>query len=396
VERVVVVGAGLAGAQVAVALRERGFRGRLTLVGAEPHRPYDRPPLSKGVLTGASKDSELDVDWASLDVELRLGEPAVGLDRHAVSTERGRLDYDAVVIATGALPIRLPAEPAADRAAITLRTIEDARAIRAALDDGAHLLVVGAGWIGAEVSTAAIAAGLRVTVLEAAAAPLAGALPAEFGSAMARWYAEAGVTLRLDAPVREVAGHGVLLADGARLAADLVVVGVGVRPATGWLAGSGLALDERGAVRTDPGLRGSLPNSYAVGDCAAYHSVRSGRPVHVQHWDNALRAGAVVAENLLGGDAVYDPAPYFWSEQFGRTVQYCGTHEHADQVVRRGDPDAERWAACWLRDGRLVGLLAVDRPRDLTQARRLIEAGTPLDAVRLADPETQLRATTLG
>lgn len=394
-ERVVVVGAGLAGAQVAVALRERGFRGQLTLVGDENHRPYDRPPLSKAVLTGASGHSKLDIDWAGLDVELRLGEPAVGLDRHAVRTRTERIGYDAVVVATGAAPIQLPGPAAGVDTAITLRTIEDARAINAALEAGAHLLVVGAGWIGAEVSTAAIAAGLRVTVLEAAAAPLAGALPAEFGSAMAAWYAKAGVTLRLGVPVREVAGHGVLLADGDRLAADLVVVGVGVRPATGWLAGSGLALDERGAVRADPGLRASLPNSYAVGDCAAYQSLRADRVVHVQHWDNALRAGAVVAQNLLGGDAVHDPVPYFWSEQFGRTVQYCGTYEIADQVVSRGDVRAEQWAVCWLRAGRLVGLLAVDRPRDLTQGRRLIEAAAPLDAARLADPGTPIRAARL-
>ncbi len=393
-DQVVIVGGGLAGAQTAVALRERGYQGRLTLLAAERHKPYDRPPLSKELLTGARADSELEVDWDALGVDLRLGVPATGLAAGVVRTTAGPIGFDALVVATGARPLRLPAAGGREKddGVRVLRTVEDAQAIRAALTPGARIVLVGAGWIGAEVATAATGAGASVTVVEAASAPLAGALPAEVAAPMAAWHAEAGVNLLLNAPVRAARPDGVLLADGTSVPADLVVVGVGVRPDTGWLAGSGLALDERGAVVADAGLRASVPGVYAAGDVVAYHSNRLGRLAHVQHWDNALRAGATIAANLLGGDEVYDPAPYFWSEQFGRMVQHCGTHQGADTVVWRGDPATADWSVCWLRDGALIGLLAVDRPREASQARRLIERATPMDPDRLADERTQLKA----
>ncbi|MGI8698694.1 MAG: NAD(P)/FAD-dependent oxidoreductase [Mycobacteriales bacterium] len=386
-ERVVVVGGGLAGSRSVEALRAGGYQGRLTLVGAEPQLPYDRPPLSKAVLSGAVSDTTLRASYADLDVEMLLGRRAVALGDGVLETDCGRLDFDGLVVATGAVPIGLPG------GGRTLRTIGDALAMRAAMRPGARIIVVGAGWIGAEVATASAAAGCRVTVVEAGPAPLAGALGVEVGLATLPWYAEAGVDLLLGAPVTAVEPDAVVLAGGQSLPADYVLVGVGVRPDVGWLTGSAVAL-ERG-VAVDEHLRSSMPDVYAVGDAAAWSSRRFGRRLSVEHWDDALHAPAVAAANLLGGASVHDPVPYFWSDQFGRTVQYAGHPGGADTFVWRGDPTAGEWAGCWLRDGVLEAVVTVDRPRDLLQARGAIAAGAPMDLGRLIDPAIAIRAATL-
>jgi len=390
VDRVVVVGAGRAGLQTVVALRAEGFAGAVTLVGAEPHPPYDRPPLSKAVLLGQREDSTVEADWDALDVDLRLGTRATGLRPDAVATSTGDVRYDRLVIATGAKPVRPPGMAGVR----LLRTIQNALDLRAALTQGTQVVVVGAGWIGAEVSTAATRAGCSVTVVEAGRAPLAAALPASIGGRTAPWYAAAGARLRLGVGVDRAAAHAVHLVDGEVLAADIVVGGVGVRPATGWLAGSPVARDGRGAVLVDASLSASVPGIYAVGDCAAWQSARYGARLHVEHWDNALRAPAVAAANLLGGREVYDPVPYFWSDQFGHTIQVAGWlgPGSGEPSVWRGAPAPDRpWTACWLDGERLVALVAVDRPRDLVQGRRAIERATALDARLLADPEVPIR-----
>ncbi|MFB9839968.1 oxidoreductase C-terminal domain-containing protein, partial [Actinoallomurus acaciae] len=228
----------------------------------------------------------------------------------------------------------------------------------------------------------------------AADAPLAGAIGAEAGSWTARWYAEAGVELRHGVKAVSVEAGGLELAGGGSIEADLVLTGIGVRPETGWLEGSGLAL-ENGVV-VDEGMRTSRPGVFAVGDCAAWWSARFGRRLRVEHWDVALNAPDVVAANLLGGERAYDAVPYFWSEQFGRMVQYAGHHPVADTTVWRGDPDADRWSLCWLSGDRLVAILTVDRPRDLVQGRRLIASGAPVDIGRLTDPDVPVRATVRG
>ena len=271
-----------------------------------------------------------------------------------------------------------------------LRTYDDALALRALLRPGLRLAIVGAGWIGAELATAAAAAGCRVTVVEAGPAPLAGALGAAAGARTAPWYEQAAVELRTGTAVESVERGGLALA-GGWLAADEIVTAVGVRPAVGWLAGSGLVLDN--GVAVDPGLRASLPGVYAAGDCAAFASLRFGVRLRVEHWETALHAPEVVAANIAGGAEVYDPVPYFWSEQFGRMVQYAGHHAAADRLVWRGDPDAATWSACWLSGDtpRLTAVLAVNRPRDLLQGRRLIAAGAEVDAARLADPAVAVK-----
>ncbi|MFJ6213923.1 NAD(P)/FAD-dependent oxidoreductase [Streptomyces sp. NPDC092296] len=393
-DRIVIVGAGVAGARTAAALREHGWTGRLTLLGDEPHPPYDRPPLSKDVLLGKADATTFDLDWAALDVELLTGHRALRLDgaAGAVLTDLGAVPYDRLVAATGASAVPLPGALGVPGVHL-LRTVDDALTLRAALRPGARVVIVGAGWIGAETATAARALGCDATVVEAAAEPLAGALPAELGRIVRDWYAAAGIALRTGAPVAGVEPGAVHLADGSTLAADAVVVGVGARPATGWLGDSGVTLDDGGAVLTDARLRTTLPGVWAIGDCASFPSARFGTRLTVQHWDNALHGAGTVAADLLGSDAPpYDPVPYFWSEQFGRMVQYAGHHPTADRLVWRGSPQEAGWTALWLRGEALVALLAVDRPRDLAQGRRLIERGTPLDPAAAVDPAVPLKS----
>ncbi|MEV8089993.1 FAD-dependent oxidoreductase [Streptomyces nigra] len=386
----------MAGVQTAVALREKGFTGTITLIGAEPHQPYDRPPLSKAVLLGTAEGSAFDVDFEALGVELRLGCEVLGVRTadHLLDTEAGPVPYDVLVLATGAEPLRLPGTEGVPGVHL-LRTLDDAERLRPVLARQHDVVVVGAGWIGAEFTTAAREAGCAVTVVEAAERPLAGALPAEVAAPMAAWYADSGAVLRTGTRVERVEPGEVVLDDGTRVPAGAVVVGIGARPATAWLTGSDIALGTHGEVLADDRLRTSAPDVYAVGDCASFPSGRYGERLLVHHWDNALQGPRTVAADILGeATAPYDPVPYFWSEQFGRFVQYAGHHPGADTLLWRGDPAGPSWSVCWLREGRLTALLAVGRPRDLAQGRRLIEAGTPMDAALLADPARPLKSAT--
>ncbi|HEY7483242.1 MAG TPA: FAD-dependent oxidoreductase [Streptosporangiaceae bacterium] len=404
--RIVIVGGGLAGARTAEALRAGGFAGELTMIGAEPHLPYDRPPLSKAVLKGEADDTTLETDLDALRCERLLARRATGLRLAgdaggAVETTAGSVAFDGLVIATGATPITLPG----DGPYRVLRTIDDARALRSVLLPGRRLVIVGAGWIGAEVATAAALAGCEVTVVEAADVPLAVALEPEVGALTAPWYAEAGVELRHGVKVASVEDGGLALAGGGFIDAHDVLIGIGVRPETRWLTDSGLELDNGvvvdGALRAFAGGSGGpsplerdgtvRPEIVAAGDCAAWWSARYGRRLRVEHWDAALNAPDVAAASLLGKDATYDPVPYFWSEQFGRMVQYAGLHQGAERLLMRGDPGDRKWAACWLSGDRLDAILTVDRPRDLVQGRRIMAAGGRVDPDLLADPEVPVR-----
>ncbi|WP_079194043.1 FAD-dependent oxidoreductase [Streptomyces sp. CB02923] len=398
--RVVIVGAGLAGVQTALALREQGWRGAIAVVGDEPHQPYDRPPLSKAVLLGKADGSTFDVDFEALGIDLLLGRHAIGLAAasRVVETDAGPLPYDHLVIATGAEPITLPGCDGLPDVHV-LRTLDDAERLRPVLTDQREVVVVGAGWIGAEFTTAAREAGCRVTVVEAADRPLAGALPAEVAAPMAAWYKDSGAELRTGARVAALTEGVVTLADGTTLAADAVVVGIGARPSTAWLAGSGVELSpEDRSILADERLRTSLPDVYAVGDCASFPSARYGSRLLVHHWDNALHGPRAVAATIVHGvteGPAYDPVPYFWSEQFGRFVQYAGHHAGADETVWRGDPQSAAWSVIWLREGVLVALLAVGRPRDLAQGRKLIERGAVLDRKLAADASVPLKSAAL-
>ena len=392
--RVVVAGAGLAGFRTVEVLRERGFAGPITLIGADPRPPYDRPPLSKKFLAEPDLDPSLKADFTALDVDFRPDEAAAGLGEELL-TSRGAYPFDHLVLATGSLPVALPG----DGQQRFLRTYDDALALRDLLRPGAsprkalRLAIVGAGWIGAELATAAVAYGARVTVVEAGPAPLAAAIGAPVGAQTARWYAGAGVELRVATAVEAVRPGGLVLAGGGQVEADEVVTAVGVRPVTDWLEGSGVRLEN--GVAVDAGLRTSRPGVYATGDCAAFESRRFGRRLRMEHWDVALHQPEVAAANILGGDEVYDPVPYFWSEQFGRMVQYVGYHGDAESLLWRGDPAEPTWSACWLAGGRLVAMLTVDRPRDMLQARRLIAAAAPVDVSRLTDPEIPVKMSAI-
>jgi 3-phenylpropionate/trans-cinnamate dioxygenase ferredoxin reductase component len=388
--RIVVAGAGLAGLRTAEELRTRDYAGEITLVGDETRPPYDRPPLSKQLMLGTVDDTTLREDLSSLGLRLRLGETATGLTEGCLRTDAAEYRFDQLVLATGAVPVRLPG-PGRQR---VLRTLDDALELRGLLRPGLRLAIVGAGWIGAELATAAVAHGCLVTVVEAGPSPLAVAVGPEVGGLTAAWYAAAGVALRLGEAVSSVQPGGLALADGGWLAADEIVTAVGVRPAVSWLSGSGVAIEN--GVAVDEALRTSVPGVFAVGDCAAFLSLRYRRRLRFEHWDVALRAPEVAAANLLGGDAAYDPVPYFWSEQFGRMVQYVGQHSDADQLLLRGDPGGTSWAACWLDGARLVALLTVNAPRDLMQGRRVIEAGLPVEAARLADTAVPVRSAVAG
>ena len=440
--QVVIAGGGLAGLRTVEELRARDFDGPITMIAAESRPPYDRPPLSKQALSGqalsrqalsgdvlleevlagepdaakisAELDTTLDADFTALGVDLRLGEPATGLElagapgRDAtggsgqpggpdgpggvVRTARAAYPFDRLVVATGAEPVALPG-PGRQR---FLRTHEDAQELRARLRPGVRLVIVGAGWIGAELATAAAARGCHVVVVEAGPAPLAGAIGAEVGAQTVPWYAAAGVELRTSQAVEAVREGGLALTGGGWLAADEIVTAVGVRPAVGWLAGSGLRLDN--GVAADEHLRTSAPGVYAVGDCASFLSRRWGRRLRFEHWDVALQAPRVAAANILGADEVYDPVPYSWSEQFGRMMQYAGYHADADRLVWRGPGPGSPgpWTACWLSESRLVALLAVDRPRDLIQGRRVIASGAPVDPALLTDPAVPLKNATMS
>ncbi|WP_443741665.1 NAD(P)/FAD-dependent oxidoreductase [Streptomyces fragilis] len=295
----------MAGVRTAEALREQGFTGPVTLIGAEPHPPYDRPPLSKGVLLGGAEgdgSAVFDVDFAGLDIDLRLGCEVTGVrvaDKE-IDTDQGPVGYDVLVAATGAHPVRLPGTAGAEGVHV-LHNLDDALRLRPVLERNDSVVVVGAGWIGAEFTTAARAAGCEVTVVEATGRPLSGALPAEIARPMARWYAESGATLLTDARVERVEPGAVLLADGRRLEADAVVVGIGARPATAWLADA-VELGPQGEVLADARLRASAPDVYAVGDCASFPSARYGERLLIHHWDNALQGARTVAEGIL--DAV--------------------------------------------------------------------------------------------
>jgi 3-phenylpropionate/trans-cinnamate dioxygenase ferredoxin reductase subunit len=396
-EHVVVAGGGLAGLRTIEELRERGYAGRVTLVGAEARLPYDRPPLSKKLMTGELDDTTLRPDLDALGVTARLGETATGLAGGVLTTataagEERRYEFGALVLATGATPVTLPG----DGRQHVLRTLDDALELRARLEPGVRLAIVGAGWIGAELATAAVARGAEVTVVEAAAVPVAAAVGPEVGAVTAAWYAAAGVDLRLAQAVDAVRPGGLALAGGEFLPADVVVTAVGVRPAVSWLAGSGVELAS--GICVDEQLRTSVPGVFAAGDCAAFWSGRYGARLRFEHWDVALHAPEVAAANVLGGSETYDPVPYFWSEQFGRMVQYVGYHGGAGQLIWRGEPRGgaepghrERWAAAWLDGDRLVALLSVNTPRDMLQGRRVISSGTPVDPARLADPQIPVR-----
>jgi NADPH-dependent 2,4-dienoyl-CoA reductase/sulfur reductase-like enzyme len=362
---VVVVGGGLATARLVGVLRRKKFEGRITVVSGEDSPPYDRPPLSKDVLTGKRDETTLPFDAEKLGVDLRLGTRATGLstaDRTLV-TDSGDVSYDLLAIATGAAPLRMPG----DGQQLTLRTLADALSLRSQVLPGARVVVIGASWIGAEVSTAALAAGCRVTCVEYGPEPFVNALGPEVGALARPWWD--GVDLRTGTAVASVEDDGVHLVSGEVLAADVVVTGVGVRPDLSWLAGSGLTTDR--GVLTDTRCRTNVRGVVALGDVAQRWSHHTGTHRLAEHWDEASTVATAAVGSLLDWDdgPEHDPVPYFWSDLFGRKLQYVGAHAAGDELRLDRADDGSLGRAVWSRDGVLTAWLGVDAAKDLVKAR---------------------------
>ncbi|MFI5615548.1 NAD(P)/FAD-dependent oxidoreductase [Amycolatopsis sp. NPDC051903] len=379
----VVVGASLAGLRAVEGARKAGYRGSVTLVGAEEHLPYDRPPLSKAFLDGPAEAPvfrQESVLCDELGVELVLGTRAHALDPAQRSVHVGdrEIPYEGLVIATGATARTFPGS--AHLAGVhTLRTLEDARAVRAALDAGARTVVIGAGFIGSEVASAARKRGLPVTVVEAAPTPLMRAIGA-MGEPCSALHRANGTDLRCGIAVTGVEGNGrverVRLADDTVLDAGLVVVGAGAVPATEWLAGSGVTLED--GVVCDETLATGLPGVYAAGDVARWHNPVFGRGMRLEHWSSAAEQGAAAgaAAAVPGSAEPYETVPYFWSDWYDTRIQFAGV-PGADEIrVAQGDPDEGRFVALYRSGARLTGVLAVNKPREIMKFRALIARRT--------------------
>lgn len=400
VHHVVIVGGGLAGAKTAEAVRQQGFDGDVTLLAAEAHLPYERPPLSKGYLFGTSAFDDSVVHpqgwYDDHRIDLRLGTRATAINAgaHQVRLDDGTtIGYDKLVLATGSVARRLPLAGAEAEAVFSLRIREDADAIKAHLGTGKRLAIIGAGWIGLEVASAARAAGTDVTVLEAAELPLLTVLGPELAQVFADLHRANGVDLRVGVKVAEIittagAATGVRLEDGTTIEADAVVIGVGAAPDLELAESAGLALDN--GVLVDAALRSSDPDIYAVGDIANHDHPVLGYRVRVEHWATALNQPAAAVAALLGGNATYTDLPYFFSDQFDLGMEYVG---HAgtgsyDRVVVRGDLGAREFVAFWLDSShRIKAAMNVNVWDVIDQIRPLIVDGTSVDPARLADPD---------
>ena len=384
-DRIVIVGASLAGLRAAEELRSRGHTGSIALVGDEPHEPYDRPPLSKQVLTGAKPTASTALQavggsLADLELDWRLGTTATGLDldQRVVLLGGGeRLPYDGLVVATGASPRRLPGTDHIE-GVHTLRTLDDSIAIGAALQAAPRrVAVVGAGFIGAEVAASCRSVGIEVSLIEALPVPLERGLGPQMGAVVADLHRDHGVDVRLGVGVVLIEGgdrvERVRLTDGTLLEVDLVVVGIGVSPNTGWLAGSGLLLDN-GVVCDETCL--AAPGVVAAGDVARWPSRRFGELMRIEHWDNAIAMGTHAARTLLAGTAAepYDPVPWFWSDQYDRKIQLAGRAAPDDVVeVVAGSVEDRKFVALYGRDDTVVGVLGMNQPAQVMRWRSLVE-----------------------
>ncbi len=397
----VIVGASLAGAKAAGELRERGFDGRIVLVGAEAERPYERPPLTKEYLQGKSERDKAYVHekgfYASQEIDLRLEAVAEAIDPAAstVTLAGGEaLGYDGLLLTTGAEPRRLPV-PGADLDGVHyLRTLSDCDALRERLGAGGHVAVVGAGWIGSEFAASARQAGLDVTVIDPLALPNERIFGPEIGAFYRDVHLAHGVEMVLEDGVEALEGNGsvraVRTANGRRVECDFVVVGVGVVPRVKLAEAAGLTVEN--GVQVDAALKTSAPNVYAAGDVAnAWHPFYE-RHIRVEHWANALNQGPAAARSMLGDTVSYDRIPYFYSDQYDVGMEYSGYATEWDEVVFRGDREGGEFVAFWLADGRVVGGMNVNVWDVNEHVQTLIRSRQPVDADALRDTDTPLES----
>ncbi|WP_280258051.1 NAD(P)/FAD-dependent oxidoreductase [Nocardia abscessus] len=403
----VIVGGGLGAAKIAEALRAKDFDGIVTLIGAEEHLPYERPPLSKEHLAGKKSFPEFIVDPAQWyrdhHIDVRLGTTVTGLDPAAKTItlpDGSTLSYDKLALATGSTPRTLPV-PGADAPNVyTLRTIEDSDTLIELFGSARRIVIIGAGWIGLEVAAAARAAGVEVTIVERGDLPLRAALGPEMGQVFADLHRANGVDFRFEAQVEAITteeaiatdvANGVRLADGSTIEADAVLVAVGARPNVELAADAGLAVDD--GVLVDERLATSDPDIVAVGDIAAQQHPVLGRRIRVEHWANALNQPAVAAATMLGKQAAYDRLPYFFTDQYDLGMEYTGfaAPEEYAKVVVRGDAAAREFVAFWLDSAdRVLAGMNVNVWDVTDRIKELILAGESVDPDRLADTTTDL------
>jgi 3-phenylpropionate/trans-cinnamate dioxygenase ferredoxin reductase subunit len=395
----VIVGAGLAGAKAAETLRDEGFDGRIVLVGDEPVRPYERPPMSKEYLRG-----EADFDSAAVhpadfydahDIELRVSTTVAAI--HPTTSEvelapGGRLTYDRLLLSNGAEPRRLSVPGSSLAGVLYLRTVADSDLLRQAITSAGPVVVIGAGWIGCEVAAAARQLGAEVAVVEMASVPLERVLGAEVGGIYRDLHAEHGVQLHFGVGVDSIGGadrvEEIRLTDGTTLAAGTVVVGVGVEPRTELAEAAGLQLAN--GVVTDEHLATSVTGIYAAGDVANVFYRAYGTGIRLEHWSAALNQGPVAAQNMLGNATTYEKVPYFYSDQYDLGMEYRGWAPSFDQVVFRGDPRSGEFVAFWLGQGRVLAAMNANIWDQADAIEALIRAGHPVDIGGLVDTDVDL------
>ncbi len=397
----VIVGANLAGGRAAEALRKNGFDGRIILIGGEPDAPYERPPLSKEYLRAEQEKSKLFILSADFyrtnQIELRLGYWAEGLD---VKEKSIRLDdgeevhYDKLLLTTGAKVRRLDV-PGSDLEGIYyLRTIADAEAIGAELQPGRRCVVIGAGFIGAEVAASARESGLEVTIIEILPVPMSRVLGDEMGTIYGDIHRDHGVDLRLNEGVERFEGNKrverVVGSSGAIFDCDFVVVGVGVIPETALVEGTDIEVNN--GIVVNEYCETSVPDVYAAGDVANFPNPILGQRVRLEHWQNAQNQGIAAAKNMMGIKEVFSEVPWFWSDQYDLNMQLIGHPHHWDKLVFRGSVPDRQFTAFFVKDGKMQAALAVNRPMDIRPCREIIQAGQPVDVEKLQDEAVQMRS----
>ncbi len=395
----VIIGAGLAGANAAAQLRKDGFEGRIVLVGEEPDRPYERPPLSKDYLRGTTERAKLDVHgpefYTDGAIGLRLSTRATAIEpasREVVLEDGQRLRYDRLLLATGASPRRLEI-PGADLAGVHyLRTVADADAIREAATTAGRATVIGGGWISTEVAASLRELGLAVAMIAPGPVPLERVLGTEVGTVYRDLHAEHGVELVMGQRVAALRGRtavaAVETADGTRIDADLVVVGIGAVPRTELAAAAGLTV--AGGVLVDERLESNVPGIFAAGDVAAAWHPLFGARIRVEHWDNARRQGRAAARNMLGHAEPYLRVPYFYSDQYDLAMEYSGYAPAWDRVVFRGDPASREFLAFWLQDGRVLAGMSANIRKMNSAISALVASRRRVAVDRLVDPAIPL------
>ena len=395
----VIVGASLAGAKAAETLRAEGFDGRVVLIGDEARRPYERPPLSKDYLRG-----EKDFDAAAVhpagfydehDIDLRTSTTVttIGPAERSVTLASGeQITWDRLLLATGAVPRRLSVEGADLPGVLYLRSVEDANTLRQAISPSAQVVVIGAGWIGAEVAASARQVGAAVAIVELAAVPLERVLGPEVGAVYRDLHASHGVDLHFGVGVEAIVGstavEAVRLSDGTVLDATAVVVGVGVTPRVELAEAAGLAVDN--GVVVDEHLQTSVPGIFAAGDVANAFHPRYGTRIRLEHWSAALNQGPAAARAMLGQQVSYDRTPYFFSDQYDLGMEYRGWAPDFDQVVFRGDPASGAFLCFWLRHGNVAAAMNANIWDAGDAIEALLRGDRPIDPARLADPEIDL------